>query len=94
MKIKISVPLFIRYEACQWLTGFVVKRIVATYIHPYSTMANYESSKDIFLGINKAFWMIVSVILESRESKEYGNSHPTNNSKQKLKEEDGNPHIR
>jgi len=88
----ISENKFIKYEVVLWITGFIIRRSLANFVFPYSSMATYESSKDILLLLNKV--AISKLVLTTRQSKEYGNSDPSNNSIQETKEEDGNSQIK
>jgi len=71
----ISENKLIRYEVAVWISGFIIRRVLAATIFPYSSMANYEASKDVFLLLNKL--IVAKLILKTRQSKEQGNSVPS-----------------
>ena len=74
--MMISENKFIKYEVFVWLTGCLIRRYLAVFVFPYSSMATYETSKDICLLLNKI--VLAKLVLKSHQGKELGQSGPTN----------------
>lgn len=72
----ISENKFVKYEVLVWLGGLIIRRTLATFVQPYSSFANYETSKDICLLLNKVF--LARLILTTHQGKERGQSDSSN----------------